>query len=547
MEDMFFPDLLDVVARDLGRKSLSHLSPKELKQARNDVLSGLLSADNCGSSLQDLQYVEFFAKAKVNARGFEPESPLPCFIDFQTKNWKHPVGTSAYLSASDKELDTYQSLLRRLVGGPVLASDLVRAMRHGPGTTFSGLRSYDKWLQTRGRHLLSDLMDPLNRLPLPPHGGMQTSKFMEVPKTMWVNRGICAEEAHLQFVQQGIGRILARRLRPFADVSKQWNNIQAAMRDGWCTLDLSMASDSVTTDHVPLHWSEHDPATRLEESSKLDLIELMWRYRSQWVLVHPRNEEAGLIELSSFCTMGNGFCFPLLTASSIAIVLMAICQEYSVSPYAPMPKLRTLFHENASVYGDDIVVSPRILPWTRWYLARMGFTLNVSKSSEPQARLKETCGAFILDGKAYTNFIRLRDGSLSSIDSYLHLADLQRRAHERGWRRTARYLHETIVSRCQGLADSVNPDVGLVDRTCFDSTLVTFSSTETAVRRYQKRYHRTVVDVLKKETPLRDVNLGDTVAWAHALWSEKYVSAFTAEPDLSKEACLRIRTVPTHW
>lgn len=556
-----FPGFLDAFARDLGVSPLSTLSPKGLKEYRDSVLSGLLTTGSeCESTVRDLRYCEFFAKARAVIPGFEPESTIPSFVAQQYR--------PTPIHADEPELDAFRTVLDRIVGPGVQVKDLVRAMRHGPGTTASGVMSVDKWLALRveGHDPLIEAADPLQRLVTRSVGTKVsnnfsfTNRYMEVPKTLWKNRGICAEQVWNQFVQQGIGRILARRLRPFTDISKQWNNIVAAQRPGWVTIDLSAASDSISVELFEWYDPNFGGATFGPEDV-VKIQTLMDHYRSHWCAV-PRSidDEEGLIELSSFATMGNGFCFPLLTAVCIAIATIAAGRASGITPRGvarlPQGQLRKLFTENASVYGDDIVVSPSTYPYLLYYLAIFGFEVNAAKSSAINSRLKETCGAFILDGHVHTDMLRLRDCTTETISSITGLVDLQRRAYERGLRRTAGFAAEVVQTFAnQGLYDFHDPESCLTDRTAFDSTLVLFSNTRVTTRprmvleKKGKRpnYQKTMVEVWKQDWPTRTLALGDGVAWAQSLWSD-HCSAVTAEPlSFRKDVVLRRVSIPTHW
>jgi hypothetical protein len=134
--------------------------------------------------------------------------------------------------------------------------------------------------------------------------------------------------------------------------------------DSFCTIDLSSASDSIATEVVrnllPPNW-----------------FYLLDRVRSKFFRY---NDEVK--PYHKFCSMGNGFCFPLQT-----IIFLAACHASG----AGKPGI------DYRVYGDDIIVRKSVFESVIALLAQLGFDVNKDKTfgSGP---FRESCGADYFSG-----------------------------------------------------------------------------------------------------------------------------------------------------
>lgn len=198
-----------------------------------------------------------------------------------------------------------------------------------------------------------------------------------VPKTSTIDRVACKEPDFNCFAQKGIGDFIRRALRKkgidLNDQSVNRNLARLGSIDGkLATLDLSSASDSVTTQLVylllPPQWAV-----------------LMDGVRSQRTVLPD-----GTIHYNEmFSSMGNGFTFELESLLFYSIV-KATCYHSGVKG-------------RVSVYGDDIVcpssVARRVARLFNWF----GFTVNSGKSFW-YGRFRESCGGHYYRGRDVTPF-----------------------------------------------------------------------------------------------------------------------------------------------
>jgi hypothetical protein len=195
------------------------------------------------------------------------------------------------------------------------------------------------------------------------------SRFLTVPKTAKTDRCIAAEPTGNSFLQQGVHSYIRRRLRRFGvDLDDQSINQQRA-RDayalGLSTLDLSAASDSISTELVfhllPLDWALFLDSIRSPETS----VNGKWR----------RTEK--------FASMGNAFCFELETLIFWALASSVEENQGSV--------------DAVTVYGDDIIVPRRSFESVVEILTFCGFAVN-EKKSYADGNFYESCGKHYYKG-----------------------------------------------------------------------------------------------------------------------------------------------------
>lgn len=195
------------------------------------------------------------------------------------------------------------------------------------------------------------------------------SKLQFVPKTAKTDRAICTEPSLNGMFQNGLGDLMARRLRTVGiDIRDQGPNQRAALygsiSGALATLDLSSASDTIAH-----HLVEH--------LFPLDWCHLFSELRSGH-MVAPSGEVFNLEKVSS---MGNGFTFPLET-----LIFWAVADSCSdATREKGKVRRRTL------VYGDDIVVPVEAAELTMAVLFDLGFTLNRKKSFW-SGSFRESCG-----------------------------------------------------------------------------------------------------------------------------------------------------------
>lgn len=192
------------------------------------------------------------------------------------------------------------------------------------------------------------------------------NKISFVPKTAKTLRTIAVEPLLNSYIQKGIDRVLRKRLLKHGyDLADQERNkylAKVGSVDGSLgTLDLSAASDSISIELVkavlPPEW-----------------FELLLRTRCACYRLD------GTISLyHKFCSMGNGFCFPLETLI------------FAAAARAVMHDTRDGVRTHA-VYGDDIIVPSDSYDALVRLLAVLGFKANSDKSFNT-GPFRESCGA----------------------------------------------------------------------------------------------------------------------------------------------------------
>lgn len=223
------------------------------------------------------------------------------------------------------------------------------------------------------------------------------NKIVFVPKTAKVLRTIAVEPLINGYVQKGIDILIRKRLKRIGISldSQLTNQLYARFgsedwkdENGFCTLDLESASDSISLELV---------RTVLPN----DWFDLLNRCRSKEGKVDKEH-----LVYEKFCSMGNGFCFPLET-----LIFASICHAAG----AGKPR-----HDYV-VFGDDIIVRKPYVEGVIKLLRTCGFRLNHAKShfSGP---FRESCGEDFFGGIAVRPFtLDFGFDSLNSIIKFLNL------------------------------------------------------------------------------------------------------------------------------
>jgi hypothetical protein len=198
------------------------------------------------------------------------------------------------------------------------------------------------------------------------------NKLSFVPKTAKTHRVIAVEPLLNSVLQSGVDNVMRKKLlRHGYDLTDQGKNqrlAQIGSRDGTlATMDLSAASDSISIElaRILLPWDWFDLLNRLRSPSyKLD---------------------GKLHRYEKFCSMGNGFCFPLET------LIFASALRASVHEVGEKDRTH-------AVYGDDIIVPTAAYDDLKQLLNYLGFTTNELKSFK-EGPFRESCGADWYEGQ----------------------------------------------------------------------------------------------------------------------------------------------------
>ena len=198
-----------------------------------------------------------------------------------------------------------------------------------------------------------------------------SSILFTVPKNDTIDRVACKEPDYNMWAQKAVGNFFRRRLKRRCGVDLNDQSINRdlardAVRLSLATVDLSSASDSVTTQLV------------------CRLLPTEWFVYLQDLRVHSTLVKDHVHELEMFSSMGNGFTFELES-----LIFWALTRAVSAG--------------TVSVYGDDLIMPIRDYPVVRTLLNYCGFVVNKDKSFAT-GLFRESCGGHYHDGADVTPF-----------------------------------------------------------------------------------------------------------------------------------------------
>jgi hypothetical protein len=230
-----------------------------------------------------------------------------------------------------------------------------------------------------------------------PTGIVDGSVMFTVDKKSDIDRVACKEPEINMQLQRGAGEFIRRRLRKVGvnlnDQTVNQRLAQQALGLGLATVDLSSASDSITTQLALL-------CLPFSVWSLLDDLRV-----KQTRLPEPRNEDH---RLAMFSSMGNGFTFELESLLFYAITRVV----------ARLSRVKG----RISVYGDDIICSSRLVPRLSRVFHYLGFRVNLKKTHY-RGFFRESCGKHYYRGLDVSPFYIRREVSTVS-DLILHLNHL---------------------------------------------------------------------------------------------------------------------------
>lgn len=198
-----------------------------------------------------------------------------------------------------------------------------------------------------------------------------------VPKKTDIDRAACKEPDINMFLQKGVGEYFRSNLRKKARINLNDQSInrslaQKGSRYGrLCTLDLSSASDSVSSGLVALFLPEC-------------WFTLLDDLRSPITVIDGEEHRNHM-----FSSMGNGFTFELETLLFLTIA----------KAVAYFRNIRGII----SVYGDDIITPAEMAEDLVWVLSFFGFQTNEDKSFWT-GPFRESCGGHYYNGVDITPF-----------------------------------------------------------------------------------------------------------------------------------------------
>jgi len=273
------------------------------------------------------------------------------------------------------------------------------AIHHGYAALRKNYHLWESLLPRKGPYVCYDEVSSfeayLSRIRV-----VETNKISFVPKTAKTDRTIAVEPMLNGLVQKGIDVEMKNRLLKVGINLKDQGPNQRFAREGsiedsddsFVTIDMKSASDSISTELVryliPDDWFRLLSRTR---SVCYDLDGVVRRY-------------------SKYCSMGNGFCFPLET-----LIFAAACSSVGCG----VPSLDFV------VYGDDIIVRKRYAASVLELLKYWGFKINLEKTFL-EGPFRESCGADWFGGEDVRPFTL--DYALDSLENVFKYLNLTRRS-----------------------------------------------------------------------------------------------------------------------
>jgi hypothetical protein len=213
------------------------------------------------------------------------------------------------------------------------------------------------------------------------------SSLSTVPKNAETDRTIATEPLMNMALQLAAGMYIEGALRGIGTSFENQQSLNNALAkagsiDGLlCTIDLKHASDLITPALIFAIW----PA---------EWYELFMTIRSPCIKLHPMLKDADSVVLHMMSTMGNGFTFPMMTLTILALVYAAVCESE--------PPLR-LSKKRYGVFGDDIICPSKHFDEVARTLVEAGFIINSDKSFF-EGPFRESCGGDYYEGYNVTPF-----------------------------------------------------------------------------------------------------------------------------------------------
>lgn len=267
-----------------------------------------------------------------------------------------------------------------------------------------------------------------------------------VPKSMVTGRTVCPDSVTMGYYQQATSAGMLdsaskdfRSLVNLHDQSRSRELARVGSIDGsYGTIDLSAASDSVTTDLVCRIFSGVPSLLRDLLGSRSLTAKL------------PTGQS---IRLRKFAPMGSATCFPVE-----CVVFASVCEASRRACSSP---------RRSVVYGDDLVVPCEYVDDVVQRLQSLNFTVNLHKSYFGQVRpvFREACGGQYVDGKDVTPLMISR--KLTN-----HLQVLNKPESFEAWVSLVSRAHKYMLTNLRSLAlyllnDALGWRSKLIDRRSF--------------------------------------------------------------------------------
>lgn len=266
-----------------------------------------------------------------------------------------------------------------------------------------------------------------------------SSKLCCVPKTQKGPRLIASEPVAHQWCQQTILNYFDTRchqswLRGFIKFHDQTFNQEGARRASlngdWATIDLSMASDRLSTRLV-------ESLFRTNES----LLAALHSSRTRFLSQNIDKKLPEIHELKKFSTMGSACTFPVQTICFLGIALACVFYTRGLKP-----SLRNIKDVSGQVrvFGDDIIIPSDAVEQLEVLLPYLDFKINEAKSHK-NGRFRESCGLEVYAGVDVTPAYYLREPESRKPETIVSAVESSNNFHMKGWWKAADTIKRTVT------------------------------------------------------------------------------------------------------
>jgi len=335
---------------------------------------------------------------------FSKVSDVDCIqsIEESEKSFEERISRDFNLSVSSKVLNKSRKLLSSIFLEeerlkPELAQwESIPFGRHGPGAVANRESGREKW---NFQHVpgIDDQIYFWNSVPdLDESTRNRVARLAVVPKDYKSNRCICIEPKELQFAQQGLMQILFSLIsnHPLASSEIDFHNqipSQLLCRNlDMCTIDLKDASDTVSLQLARLLLPR-------------EVFRLLTKYRSNLIELG----DGTVVRSKIFATMGSAICFPIET-----LIFWAIARSVG--------ELKGVSTFHIRVFGDDVIVPQWIYGDVIEVFESCGFIINPSKTCAWPSLVRESCGAWMVNGNE-CNVVKFSVTDPKTASDYLSL------------------------------------------------------------------------------------------------------------------------------
>jgi hypothetical protein len=411
--------------------------------------------------------------------------------------------------------------------------------KHGPGSVADRLTSNGKYrLRTwtdrldsvfpATKYLIPNIhfRDELDQVNFLEPGSEMPVRVIAVPKTLKTPRIIAVEPACMQYMQQGILRLIREaferdelldKVIGFDDQTpNQVLACQGSLNGETATLDLSEASDRVSNELVrrmTSRWPWFSRALDATRSRRADV------------------EGHGIIPLAKYASMGSATCFPVEAMVFTTLIFLGI--ERSLNVTLTRKDLKSLSGV-VRVFGDDLIVPVDHVHMVVNTLEAFGSRVGAAKSFWT-GRFRESCGKEYFNGNDIS-IVRCRQALPSTstdADGVISTVALRNLFYEHGYWRTARWLDKKLLKVLKHFP-IVSPASPVLGR-------VSFLGYET--QRMHPRLHSPLVRGYVQQSKAPSDKLGDTGALLKCLLKlESENPKGVVESYLNLDTCSRSST-----